>query len=181
MSDKTFRSMQHRLHQLALHHPGELKVKEQDFGFKYIPHSWLQDTELDVRPMRVLAFDWMHCWCEKGAWELELAACMDELSKHGHGCRQLHSYLQCFQWPKAYASGRDVFKGSVQERARPTDMPPAGSASEMLSVGPVIRKWLEDVIKPKKYAKLKLHPYCCASRSWTCYSKLTPAASAPHS
>ena len=28
--------------------PGELKVKEQDFGFKYIPHSWLQDTELDA-------------------------------------------------------------------------------------------------------------------------------------
>ena len=69
MSDKTFRSMQHRLHQPALHQGRELKVKEQDFGFKYIPHSWLQDTELDVRPMRVLAFDWMHCWCEKGVWD----------------------------------------------------------------------------------------------------------------
>ena len=61
MSDKTFRSMQNRLHQLALHSPGELKEKEQDFGFKWDPDSWLQDTELDVRPMRVLAFDWMHC------------------------------------------------------------------------------------------------------------------------
>ena len=148
MSDKTFRSMQQRLHQLALHHPGELKANEQDFGFKWAPHSWLQDTELDVRPMRVLAFDWMHCWCEKGVWELELDACMHELSKHGHGGRQLHSYLQYFKWPKAYASGRDVFKGSVQEREREKDMPSSGSASEMLSVGPVVRKWLEDVIKP---------------------------------
>ena len=156
MSDKTFRSMQHRLHQLALHHPKELFAKEQDFGFKYIPHSWLQDTVLDVRPMRVLAFDWMHCWCEKGVWELELAACMDELSKHGHGGRQLHSYLQCFQWPKAYASGRDVFKGSVQERERAQDMPPSGSASEMISVAPVIRKWLEDVIKPKNICRAQV-------------------------
>ena len=56
---------------------------------------------------------------------------------------------QYFKWPKSYASGRDVCKGSVQERERPEDVPPAGSASEMLSVGPVVRKWLEDVIKPK--------------------------------
>ena len=62
----------------------------------------------------------------------------------------MHEYLQCFQWPKAYASGRDVFSGSVQERGRPTDMPPVGSASEMLSVGPVVRKWLVDVIQPQK-------------------------------
>ena len=140
MSDATSRSMQNRLHQLALHHPELLKAKESDFGFKWSQHGWLQDTGLDVRPMRVIAFDWMHCWCEKGVWELELAACMDKLSKHGHGGRQMHSYLQHFKWPKAYASGRDVFKGSVQERARAQDMPPAGSASEMLSVGPVVRK-----------------------------------------
>ena len=66
MSDRTFSSMQHRLHQLALHHPRELSAKEQVFGFGWVPDGWLQDTELAVRPMRVLAFDWMHCWCEKG-------------------------------------------------------------------------------------------------------------------
>ena len=114
------------------------------------------DTELDVRPMRSLAFGWMHCWCENGVWELEFAACLNELSKHGHGGRQLHAYLQYFKWPKAYAAGRDVCKGSVQDRARPRDMPPAGSASEMISVGPVVRKWMEDV---KTYAQLMLHPY----------------------
>ena len=75
---------------------------------------------------------------------------MNELSKHGHGCRQLHVYLQAWKWPKAYAGGRDVFKGSVQERSRPKDTPPAGAASETLSVGPVVRKWQEYVIKPQK-------------------------------
>ena len=45
MSDKTFRPMQYRLKDLALHHrPGELKEKEQDVGYKYIPDSWLQGT-----------------------------------------------------------------------------------------------------------------------------------------
>ena len=34
-------------------------------------------------------------------------------------------------------------------RKRDKDVPPAGSASELLSVGPVVRKWLLDVIKPK--------------------------------
>ena len=72
MSDKTFRAMLNRLNQLGLHHPTELKVKEQDFGFKWNPHSWLQDPGLNVPAMQVLAFDWMHCWCENGVWELEL-------------------------------------------------------------------------------------------------------------
>ena len=114
MSDKTFSSMQNRLHQLALHHPRELSEKEQSFGFRFFPDSWLQDNDLAIKPMRVLAFDWMHCWCESRVWELELAACLGLLYKHGHGGRQLHEYLQHFQWPKAYASGRDVCKGSTQ-------------------------------------------------------------------
>ena len=150
MSDKTFRSMQHRLKALALHHsPEELKVKEQDFGFKWNQHSWLQDLGLNVQAMQVLTFDFMHCWCENGVWECEFGACMDKLSSHGHGGRQLHEYLQYFMWPKAYASGRDICKGSIQERERPKDVHPAGSASEMMSVGPVVRKWLEDVVKPR--------------------------------
>ena len=157
ISDRTFKAMQHRLHQLALHHPAsELFAKEQDLGFRWTPNSWLHDTELAVRPMRVLAFDWMHCWCENGVWELELAACMNELSKHGHGGRQLHVYLQHFQWPKAYASGRDICKGSIQVRQRAKDVPPAGSASELLSVGPVIRKWLIDVIQPTNLCRAQV-------------------------
>ena len=79
-------------------------------------------------------------------WGLEFGACMDELSSHGHGGRQLHEYLQDFVWPKAYASGRDICKGSVQERAIPKDVRPAGSASELISVGPVVAKWLTDVV-----------------------------------
>ena len=58
--------------------------KEQDFGFKWNPHSWLNDLGLNVQPLRLLAFDWMHCWCENGVWEVEFGACMDELSRHGH-------------------------------------------------------------------------------------------------
>ena len=94
VSDKTFRAVQMRLKDLAVNHPRDLKEKEQDFGFRYYPHSWLQDSTLNVQAMRVLAFGWMHCWREKGVWDLEFGACMDQLSRHGHGCRQLHEYLQ---------------------------------------------------------------------------------------
>ena len=72
-----------------------------------------------MNAMDVIAFDVMHCWCQGGAWEIELGVGMDELSKYGHGGRQLHAYLQRFMWPKAYASGRDLCKGSVYERAAP--------------------------------------------------------------
>ena len=64
--------------------------KEQDFGFKWNPHSWRNDLGLNVQPMSLLAFDWIHRSCETGMWELELCDCMGELSRHGHGGRQLH-------------------------------------------------------------------------------------------
>ena len=28
-----------------------------------------------VDPSKQAYFDWMHCWCEKGVWELEFGAC----------------------------------------------------------------------------------------------------------
>ena len=70
-----------------------------------------------MKAMDVIAFDVMQCWCQGGVWDIELGAFMEKLSKHGHGGRQLHEYLQLFMWPKAYASGRDICKGSVYERA----------------------------------------------------------------
>ena len=79
-------------------------------------------------------------------WDGEFCACMDELAPHGYGGRMPHAYLQHFQLPKAYASGRDVCKGSVQERAASKDVHPAGSASELISVGPVFAKRLTDVV-----------------------------------
>ncbi len=94
MRDNTFRELQMRLKYVAEHQPGALAAKEQLLGFRYNPHSWLQDETLNVRAMRILAFDWMHCWCEKGVWELEFGACMDVLHRHGHGSQRLHEYLQ---------------------------------------------------------------------------------------
>ena len=118
--------MQSRLRDLAL--AGQwtmLQSKQKEYGFKYNPHSWLQDEGLDVKAMDVIAFDVMHCWCQNGVWEIELGAFMDVLSKHGYGGRQLHVYLQQFMWPKAYASGRELCKGSVGERAVNKDVRPA--------------------------------------------------------
>lgn len=150
ITNKTFRNIQNRLKEYALHRtPTELKDKQQELGFKYNPHSWLQDEELDVQAMDLIAFDVMHCWCQGGVWEIELAAFMGVLSKHGYGGRQLHVYLQQFMWPKAYASGKELCKGSVQERSKAKDVRPNGSAAEFMSAGPAVRKWVEYVVKPR--------------------------------
>jgi hypothetical protein len=100
-----------------------------------------------VKAMDVIAFDVMQCWCQGGVWDIELGAFMEKLSKHGHGGRQLHEYLQ-LMWPKAYASGRDICKGGVYERAVPKDVKPNVSASELMSAGHVVRKYVEDVVMP---------------------------------
>ena len=142
--------MQNRLKDFALHRTQtELASKQQDYGFKYNPHSWLQDEGLNVQAMDIIAFDVMHCWCQGGVWEIELEAFMNELSKHGHGGRQLHLYLHQFVWPKAYATGRDICKGSVQDRAVNKDVRPSGAASEFMSAAPAVRKWVEDVVGKK--------------------------------
>ena len=62
----------------------KLEEKQIAFGYKYNRHSGLQDAGLDVNAMDVIAFDVMHCWCQGGAWEIELVAGLDELSQHGH-------------------------------------------------------------------------------------------------
>ena len=62
------------------------------------------------------------------------------LARHGHGSRQLNAYMQNFMWRKGYANCR--------ERSRQTNVRPAGSASEILNVGPIVRKWLEGAIRP---------------------------------
>ena len=61
-TDRMFRSMQRRLADIALNYPGQLFLTEQNYGYKYNPHSWVQDTGLDVQVIKVVAFDWMHCW-----------------------------------------------------------------------------------------------------------------------
>ena len=149
ISNAIFRDIQARLKFVAENQTQtKLVEKQTELGFKYNAHSWLQDEGLDVNAMDVIAFDIMHCWCQGGAWEIELVAGLDELSKYGYGGRVLNVYLRQFEWPKAYASGKDLCKGSEYERAQPKDVKPTGSASEFMSVGPAIRKWLEDVIKP---------------------------------
>ena len=119
-----------RLEDVALHGGStELASKEQDFGFKYNPHGWFYDKDLDVNPMRLIAFDVMHGWCQHCVYEIELCSCMEVLSKRGHGSRQLHAYMQRFKWPRSYASGCDICNGRVQDRAQTKDVKPAGSAS----------------------------------------------------
>ena len=80
ISNRLFRLMQNRLKYIAENQTKtKLDEKQTEFGFKYNPHSWLQDEGLDVSAMDVIAFDVMHCWCLGGAWEIELVAGLDEL------------------------------------------------------------------------------------------------------
>ena len=99
-NDGLFRAMQRRLAYIALNHPAQLEKTQEDFGFKYNPHSWLQDQGLDVQPIKVFAFDWMHCWVEGGVWDAELCGVMHVLAPYGCVSRKLHPYSQRLRWPK---------------------------------------------------------------------------------
>lgn len=145
-NDRLFGAMLRRLRYEGENNPDGLGDMEKEYGFNLNIHSWLHSPGLDIKPMKIACYDSMHCSVEGGFWDEELECCVGRLSKFGYGSASLHSYLQLFQWPRAYASGKDICKSSTVHRAKERETKPNGSASEILSAAPVVCKWLRDVI-----------------------------------
>ena len=95
--------------------------------------------ELDIRPISMIQFDWMHILVVNGVWNHELGALMSKLKQVGVPQPELHEYLQGFKWPKQQgshaASGRNVFRKLQSGHIK-------CSASEALGVSGVVRLFL---------------------------------------
>ena len=75
----------------------------------------------------------------------EFTELLKRLEKHALGGATFAKYLASWKWPKGYASGRNVCSAAEGSM----DYSPRGSASEMLSVVPVLEKFILDVAMPK--------------------------------
>jgi hypothetical protein len=117
---------------------------QQNFGLKYSTFSPLADATLQIKLISVLAWDWMHVYYSSGVFSNELSEFNSRLEKEGLGGVNINTYIHMFVWPKRYANGYAVFQAAEGS----DDYSPSGTASEFLSITPVIAKYIENVVIP---------------------------------
>ena len=125
----------------------------QALGFNYNPHGLLRSAELDIKAVSVLMFDWMHCFCVAGLWNVEAGLLVAKLQEIGITQADLHEELQKFIWPQAIRSrgvtGQKIFaKGDQNEDIK-------CSASECLSVYSVIRFFLLEAMQTQNLRAIR--------------------------
>ena len=85
-------------------------------------------------------YDRMHLYFVKGIFYVEINALLAELNTCNLGFKEFRSYVALSTWPKAYKSGKTiVYDTNVN-----------GPASEMMSIVPVLLRYLLSVVPAGK-------------------------------
>jgi hypothetical protein len=159
-SDKSLRRVVKNLsEEVLVMSKGDFAIQQQLCGFVHNAHNMLLDPELDtiVKPASCVMWDWMHCYVVNGIWNRDLHLLLWQLPKQAWA--NLHEFLQLWTWPSALSAstGRDAFAPKRRKAAKDADHFKC-SASEALSLSPVIAKWVKDVTQPAGQA-----PEACRS------------------
>ena len=113
------------------------KKIQQSLGYNYCPDGFLRSDSLTLRPVSTLVWDWMHCFCVSGLWNVEAGLLVAKLSSIGISQGDLDAELHRFQWPHNLTSrgvtGMKIFSREDQSGDIKC------SASECLSVYSVLR------------------------------------------
>jgi hypothetical protein len=132
--DKHIAALQRKLKGLTGKDREALQIES---GYIYLEHGFLQDPLLSISIETALFFDWMHTYLQNGVFVKEVNACLTELHDYSLGIDNFHNYLKLWIWPKCYSGALNVTEN---------DNVAAGSASEYLSIMPIFRKYLVDVV-----------------------------------
>ena len=116
---------------------------ESRLGYHYLPSSILLSEELNYKAMSTLRYDWVHCYFSAGIFGKELDAFVEkarQCSPRGRHAwishRDFHAYMSSWTCPACWDSCKNIF-----ERGHMT-----ATASEQLTVAPLIRLFFEDVV-----------------------------------
>jgi hypothetical protein len=118
--------------------PGVHQEYERDLGVsanvRY--HPLLRE---EFKPISCIVFDPQHVYLCGGVFDGECQAFFERLEEDdsGLGFAAFHAYATEWVWPKGYANGKSCAKKGRWD----------GTASEFLSVVPVLAKWVTDVVK----------------------------------
>ena len=123
----------------------DIEQLQTQFGYILSPDGMVACPNLNIDLISIWAWDWMRCYFIDGVFVNEFTELLKRLEKHALGGAAFAKYLASWKWPKGYASGRNVCSAAEGSM----DYSPGGSASEMLSVVPVLEKLILDVAMPK--------------------------------
>ena len=124
----------------------DMKVAAKMHGMRHNPDSILADTRLQYNAASTCLYDLMHSWLIDGVMQRTFKVMMKRLQQQQSrvGCTlkpdfdTLTEYLQGWHWPRQVPHGRRVFEGGGLH----------GSASQTLSVAPVLHKYFSDIVRP---------------------------------
>ena len=124
-----------------------IKVLQRNLGYTYDEHSPMLAGDLDYKPISTAAFDWMHVYFVKGVFSIEVGHLVAALSACSDLCYEsLASYCALWVWPKAYAHPKGLMTSSMLVAHRTAGFL-KGGASEMLSLVPVLLRWVTEVVQ----------------------------------
>ena len=124
---------------------GQFEELEKLLGFNWGKYSVLQVPEF--APISTLMWDWMHVYMVNGVFNQEIGRLMHSLHRHGATWARLHEYLSRWTWPRATGSASALCNAKRAKSYYEAEVFKC-SASEGLSVYPVLRKFLVDVVRP---------------------------------
>jgi len=138
----------------------ELAVLSQSLGVNHSPTSLLFDQRLRevFGPVSGALWDWMHCLVSGGLANLELQLLLCAMRNEGITCSRLDEFLGSFRGLKSFPSGK-LPADFVQSRFKHDSDMFKAFASELLDLLPLIRAFLEMVLRPT--GKLPLHTQSC--------------------
>ena len=151
-TNATVKAIAERLRDAAVRGEAGLAELQKRLGFDASPESLLLDAELDINLIDIWCWDWMHCYLQNGIFNTELDALLYRLEPHDLGIDVLDRYLNAFSWPKAIPSAVKICRDLKHDLRNY----PNGSASEMLSLLPVLTKYVSDVCVQKLEATNEL-------------------------
>ena len=138
-----------------LHDNGDtsLKLFEQGFGFIYSPLNIISNTKYDIGIATATMFDWCHVYCSSGLADAEFGEFMQKMKRlKGEGitgCRygDFFEYASTWAFPRQRANSLHMLDDAYYHNwIRSGDFP--CTASEMLTLGPLLRRWLSQVMRP---------------------------------
>ena len=120
--------------------------REQGLSANERYHPLLRD---EFQPISTIVFDPQHVYFCGGPFEVEAQAFFDRLEASGSGLgfQAFHEYAQRWTWPGGFASGKNCAKKGHWH----------GTASEYLSVAPVLEQWVNAVVMPAGVCLLECH------------------------
>ena len=126
------------------------------YGFTHNPFNILVDPKFAIDAPSSFMFDWAHVYVADGLLDTEFGACMKQMhtsiTQHRmvHGCTYaaLHEYMERWTMPQARGNPQRLLDADhARKHLKSGDF--ASTASEMLTIAPVVARFMRNVAKPQ--------------------------------